>query len=114
LTTSSHNQAKGATYRSSSFASAHELASALYDEGIIDKRTIRDFDVRCLTTVEDLAPEQIREIRDRAAMSQGIFAQVLNVTTNLVSKWERGEKHPSGTSLKLLSLAKTKGIDAIL
>ena len=109
-----HSEKTGAAFKSPSYAAAHGLASALYRSGDIDKQTMRDFDVRCLTAVEDLAPEQIREIRDRAAMSQGIFAQVLNVTTNLISKWERGEKHPSGTSLKLLSLAKTKGIDAIL
>jgi putative transcriptional regulator len=47
-------------------------------------------------------------------MSQATFAQALNVTPSLVSKWERGEKKPSGPSLKLLSLIKRKGIDAIL
>jgi putative transcriptional regulator len=47
-------------------------------------------------------------------MSQSVFAKVLNVTTSLVSQWERGEKKPSGPSLKLLSLARRKGIDAIL
>jgi putative transcriptional regulator len=38
----------------------------------------------------------------------------LNVTTSLVSQWERGEKRPSGPSLKLLALARRKGIEAIL
>jgi putative transcriptional regulator len=37
----------------------------------------------------------------------------LNVPTTLVSQWERGEKRPSGPSLKLLSLVKHKGLDAI-
>jgi hypothetical protein len=31
----------------------------------------------------------------------------------LISDWERGRKRPSGPSLKLLSLVKTKGLDAI-
>jgi putative transcriptional regulator len=31
----------------------------------------------------------------------------------LVSEWERGEKRPSGPSLKLLSIVKTRGLDAI-
>jgi hypothetical protein len=30
-----------------------------------------------------------------------------------VSEWERGEKKPSGPSLKLLSIVKSKGLDAI-
>ena len=47
-------------------------------------------------------------------MSQATFALALNVTKMLVSKWERGEVRPSGPSLKLLALADSKGIDAIL
>ena len=42
-----------------------------------------------------------------------MFAHFLNVTPNLVSQWERGDKRPSGTSLKLLALVKAKGLDAI-
>ena len=35
------------------------------------------------------------------------------VKAKLVSEWERGEKKPSGPSLKLLSLVKSKGLEAI-
>jgi putative transcriptional regulator len=35
------------------------------------------------------------------------------VKPKLVSEWERGAKRPSGPSLKLLSLVKTKGLEAI-
>jgi putative transcriptional regulator len=76
---------------------------------------MRRFDVACLTPVaEDLEPEEIRRIRELAGMSQAVFAMVLHVTKSLVSQWERGEKRPSGPSLKLLALAARKGIDAIL
>ncbi len=47
-------------------------------------------------------------------MSQATFALALNVSTVLISKWERGEVRPSGPSLKLLTLAEKKGIEAIL
>ncbi|WP_327796376.1 helix-turn-helix domain-containing protein [Methylobacterium radiotolerans] len=80
----------------------------------MDKATKRRFDVACLTPVEPLPPEAIKRIRDTANMSQAIFAMALNVTTSLVSQWERGEKKPSGPSLKLLSLAAHKGIEAII
>ena len=101
-------------FRSPVLESVHGLAAALHRSDLIDKTTMREFDVECLTQVEDLEPEQIREIRTTADMSQGVFALVLNVTKDQVSKWERGEKRPSGPSLKLLSLAKKNGIDAIL
>ncbi len=52
-------------------------------------------------------------MREREGVSQAVFAQHLNVKTKLVSEWERGEKRPSGPSLKLLSLVKAKGLDAI-
>ena len=42
-----------------------------------------------------------------------MFASYLNVTTGLVSKWERGEKQPQGPSLKLLALVREKGLEAI-
>jgi putative transcriptional regulator len=35
------------------------------------------------------------------------------VTKESVSQWERGEKKPAGTSLKLLSLVEKKGLSAI-
>jgi len=35
------------------------------------------------------------------------------VTSSLVSKWERGEKRPSGPSLKLLSLVEKNGLAVV-
>ena len=101
-------------FQSPILESVHGIAAAMHRSGLINRRTMRDFDMECLTTVEELGPEQIKGIRDQADMSQGIFALVLNVTKDQVSKWERGEKRPSGPSLKLLTLAKNKGVDAIL
>jgi putative transcriptional regulator len=42
-----------------------------------------------------------------------VLARVLNVTANYVSQIERGAKHPRGSTLKLLSLIKSKGLDAV-
>lgn len=49
----------------------------------------------------------------RERVSQTVFATYLNVTANLVSKWERGEKRPSGPALKLLSLVEKHGIATV-
>lgn len=101
-------------YRSEALRSLHEAAEDLYDVGVIEKATMRRFDLSCLTPAEALAPEAIKRIRENSHMSQATFALALNVSKILVSKWERGEVRPSGPSLKLLALADKKGIEAIL
>ncbi len=94
-------------------ASIHETMKALHKVGAIDKQTMRRFDDACLTPVQPLTPRQIRALREREHVSQTVFANYLNVTPNLVSKWERGEKKPSGPALKLLSLVEKHGIRAV-
>jgi putative transcriptional regulator len=74
---------------------------------------MREFDASCLTSVAELSAEEIVALRKREGISQGVFARFLNVRPKLVSEWERGEKKPSGPSLKLLSIVKRKGLDAI-
>jgi len=54
-----------------------------------------------------------RALREREHVSQTVFANYLNVTSSLVSTWERGEKRPSGASLKLLSLVERNGLAAV-
>ena len=94
-------------------ASIHETVSGLSAAGVLDKRTMRSFDEMCLTPVKPLTPAQIWRIRIREKASQAVFARYLNVTTGLVSQWERGEKHPRGASLKLLALVARKGLHAV-
>jgi putative transcriptional regulator len=60
-----------------------------------------------------LRPAEIRAIRERERGSQTVFANYLNVTPNLVSKWERGEKRPSAPALKLLTLVVQRGLGAV-
>ncbi len=101
------------TYRSDALAAIHETASDLHDAEVMDKRTMRRFDELCLTPVRPLAAEEIRALRERERVSQAVFARHLNVTTGLISQWERGEKKPVGPSLKLLTLVQERGLDAI-
>jgi putative transcriptional regulator len=100
-------------YRSKAMAAIHETAADLHDAGLINKRSMKSFDRLCLTPVRALTPEEIKQIREREKASQAVFARYLNVTTGLVSQWERGEKRPSGASLKLLTLVANKGLDAV-
>jgi putative transcriptional regulator len=94
-------------------ATIHETAEDLRAAGLMDKQTMRKFDDACLTPVRSLSPEEIRTLREREGASQAVFARYLNVTTGLVSQWERGEKRPQGASLKLLSLVAKNGLRAV-
>jgi putative transcriptional regulator len=105
--------AKRARYRSKIARTVHETVRGLHRIGLADKRTMRQFDISCLTSVEDLTPRQIQALREREDVSQAVFAGYLNVRPGLVSQWERGEKKPSGPSLKLLAIVQARGLDAI-
>jgi putative transcriptional regulator len=100
-------------YKSEALGAIHELMEDLYNGGAIDKQTMRRFDDACLTPIRPLKPKEIKAIREREQVSQTVFANYLNVTSSLISKWERGEKRPSGASLKLLSLVEKKGLAAV-
>ena len=100
-------------YGSGALAAVHEAALDLTEAGVMSKRTMKVFDEMCLTPIEDMAPERIREIRLREHASQAVFARYLNVTTGLVNQWERGEKRPRGASLKLLTLVEKNGLTSI-
>ena len=100
-------------YRSPLMASIHETAEGLHSAGVMEKRTMREFDDLCLTPVRPFEPDEIRALRLREGASQAFFARYLNVTTSLVSQWERGEKHPQGASLKLLTLVAINGLQAV-
>jgi putative transcriptional regulator len=101
------------TYNSPILAAIHETAQELASIGVMDKATLKEFDALCLTTVTPMSPAEICALRAREKASQAVFALHLNVTTGLISQWERGEKKPGGPALKLLHLVKRKGLHAV-
>jgi putative transcriptional regulator len=100
-------------YRSKLLAAVHETMEGLHDIGLVDNKTMKEFDEACLTPVKELSAKQIQAIRKRERASQAVFARYLNVTTGLISQWERGEKRPRGASLKLLTLVAKNGLQAV-
>lgn len=92
----------------------HETASDLHRLGFIDKRKMSKFDALCIAPVPEYSSEKIRALRDHLQLSQSVLAAVLNTSLSTVRKWGIGEKHPSGPSLKLLSLLERKGLEAVL
>ena len=91
----------------------HESAEDLYSAGVIDRTTMREYDALCLPPVKNLSPSEIKKMRIKAHISQPIFAKYLNTSASTVKQWEQGEKHPRGTSLKLLNLVLEKGLSIL-
>ena len=60
------------------------------------------------TEVPDRPPElrasDVLHLRQKCRMSQGVFAQMLNVSTKTVQSWEQGERKPSQAALRLLQV----------
>lgn len=89
---------------------AHDIASDLYKVGVIDAKTMHEFDVKCLPPVKSYSPNQIKRIRSHNKVSQAVFAAYLNTSLSTVQQWEQGLKKPSGISLKLLGLVDRHGL----
>jgi len=96
------------------FEAVHETACDLHRLGFIDKRKMRKFDVLCLDPIPQYDSVRIRTLREHLQLSQSVLAAVLNTSLSTVRKWEVGDKHPSGPSLKLLNLLERKGLEAVI
>ncbi len=89
---------------------AHEMAADLYEAGVINAVTMREYESICIPPVRELSAREIKLIRINEKVSQAIFAKYLNTSTSTVRQWEQGGKHPRGTSLRLLNLIAAKGL----
>jgi putative transcriptional regulator len=92
----------------------HETARDLHAAGFIDTRSMRRYDALCLEPVPKYSSAKIRALRKRYQLSQAVLASVLNTSVSTVRQWELGDKHPSGPSLKLLSLLDRRGLEAVI
>jgi putative transcriptional regulator len=97
-----------------------ETADDMRRSGVIDaaaheKITMRHLGSKAADTLADpITGEEIRELRERAHLSQAVFARYLNLTVGYVSQLERGAKRPTGPALVLLNVIRRRGIEAIL
>lgn len=89
---------------------AHDMAQGLYDAGVIDSMTLREYDALCLPPVKSFSAKEIKKLRLHEKVSQSVFAKLLNTSVSTVRQWEQGDKHPRGTSLKLINLISDKGL----
>lgn len=91
-----------------------ETFASLKKSGVINKKQIAEFEALKNLEIKELQPKAIKLLRARENLSQAVLAVVLNTSTSTVQKWETGEKKPSGPSLKLLSILKNKGLEALI
>jgi len=96
-----------------------ETAGDMYKAGLLDqttydKITLRHLGPQDVPKVAPITAGQIRALRERANMSQAVFARCLNLTVGYISQLERGAKRPTGAALALLDVIKRKGIAGIL
>ena len=96
-----------------------ETAADMRRLGIMDvatheKITLRHLGKEAARPTASITGEEIRSLREKAKVSQAVFARYLNLTVGYISQLERGSKQPSGPALVLLDLIRRKGVDAIL
>jgi putative transcriptional regulator len=96
-----------------------ETADDMHRVGLMDaathaKITLRHLGDQAAATQAPISADEIRSIRERAHLSQAVFARYLNLTVGYVSQLERGVKRPTGPALALLNVIRRKGLEAIL
>ena len=89
----------------------HRLGLVTDDE--LQQVTLRMLGRDALPKVSPMSAAEIVKLRARAGVSQAVFGGFLNVETQTVSMWERGERRPAGTALKLLHVVKAKGLEVL-
>jgi putative transcriptional regulator len=92
-----------------------ELArDGLLSSETAEKITMRIMGERARAKPAVLTPDEIRTLREKANMSQAVFASLLNVTTGYLSQLERGAKRPTGPALALLHVVRRNGVEPLM
>jgi putative transcriptional regulator len=95
-----------------------EITRALHKVGAVSDDELEQTRLRMLgrdafPKPKALSARQIAAVRERAGVSQAVMAGYLNVAVSTVSQWERGERRPTSTALKLLHVVKDKGLETL-
>jgi putative transcriptional regulator len=53
--------------------------------------------------IPDYNPQQIRDIRLRLGLSQGLLGGIVGVSTKTVEAWEAGYRHPSSSAMRVIA-----------
>ena len=73
-----------------------------------EKLTLRTKTLTLPRPVKPIKAKEIVAIREQLAVSQAVFAQLLNVPKVTAISWEKGRRKPTGAALRLLDLVRKK------
>lgn len=92
----------------------HDSAVGLHRAGLIDAKTMAEFDALCLPPVKQYTALQIKKLRKRFNISQPVLAAYLNTSPNTVKQWEQGVRKPNSIAMKLLDLVDHLGLQILV
>lgn len=92
----------------------NQSAREMFKFGLISKRKMAEYDFLCNLQVEQMTAFEIKSLRNKYHVSQSVLAEIMNVSPSTIRQWEIGDKKPTGSALKLLSIIKNKGLEVIL
>ncbi|MBQ3798393.1 MAG: helix-turn-helix domain-containing protein [Butyrivibrio sp.] len=87
--------------------------SSLFDDlrdGVQEAIDFERGNGKAKTTIFLIAPvtkysnEEIKSIRNKAGMTQAVFANYMGVSKKTVEAWELGRTHPTGPAYRLLAI----------
>ena len=95
-----------------------DITNMLNRHGIVSdtelkKTTVRMLGADALAKPAALSSVEITHVRETAGVSQAVMAGYLNVAVSTVCQWERGQRRPTGTALKLLHIVKSRGLEVL-
>ncbi len=56
--------------------------------------------------LDTFTPSEIKGIRNKAGLTQALFAQYMGVSVKTVEAWEAGRNQPDGAARRLLSITR--------
>ena len=94
---------------------ADDLHSAgLMTDATFEKITIRHLGPEAPAMAAPITGEEIRQVREKAHLSQAAFAKYIGLTTGYVSQLERGTRRATGPTLTLFNVIRRVGVDVLL
>lgn len=84
------------------------LDSGYLDE--LDQITARDIDIPKPNIYEG---EEIAKLRRKLNCSQQVFAEIMGVTADTISKWERNVRKPEKVACRFLRVLDREGLEAV-
>ena len=88
-------------------------AQRLKTESVMTHQERRHFQQICAPLPSLITSGTIHRIRRRASADEIIFARACNTGLHHVRDWEQDRSHPRGPELKLIHLARKRGVDVV-